>query len=218
MTPPITPTLLALTITLNTTPTPTTSDNDPLASQAHNAITFLTHTLTDDNPDPHDGTGYTGNRTTLYGEAWLDTDNNGCDTRNDILTRDLTNADYSPQPGTQPLNQGTGEGVSSCPDATVYAGTLHDPYTDTTINFTRGHNTSQRIQIDHIIPLSYAYTHGGWAIAQQGNKDLMIRFANDPLNLIAVDGTANSSKSDSRTVPMAPTKPELPLRIRRQNQ
>ena len=38
-----------------------------------------------------DDGSYAGNREELFGEAWaFDFDQNGCDTRNDILTRDLT--------------------------------------------------------------------------------------------------------------------------------
>lgn len=169
-----------------------------IAQASQQALNFLTHDYTGPNTDPHGGAGYTGNRTVLFGKAWEDVDGNKCDTRNDILTRDLVDADYDKDtPGIQGIEQGVGKGVSSCKNATVYSGTLHDPYTGNTIDFVRGPKTSSKVQIDHVIPLGYAYLNGGWDMAQQGKKDIMVAFANDPLNLIAVDGPTNGSKSDS---------------------
>jgi len=116
-------------------------------------------------------TGY--DREGGFGSAWIDDDRNGCDTRNDILARDL---------GTTTL-----EGVCR-----VLAGTLADPYTGTTIAFVRGQETSALVQIDHVVALSNAWQTG----AAQISADRRIAFANDPLNLLAVDGATNSSKGD----------------------
>lgn len=115
------------------------------------------------------------NRSEDFGSAWTDVDQNGCDTRNDILNRDLTAITYK-------------TASDSC---TVATGTLNDPYTGQTIDFVRGQETSMAVQIDHIIPLKYAYMHGatGWS------QDVRELFANDPDNLLAVDGPSNSSKS-----------------------
>lgn len=66
------------------------------------------------------------------------------------------------------------------------------PYTGTTIHFTRGQNTSTAVQIDHIVALSDAWQKG----AQQLSADLRTQLANDPLNLLAVDGPTNQQKSD----------------------
>ena len=77
-----------------------------------------------------------------------------------------------------------------CPDATVWSGTLQDPYTGRTITFTRGQDTSTAVQIDHVVPLNYLYAHGAW----QWDERTRLLVANDPLNLIAVDGEANQSK------------------------
>ena len=78
-----------------------------------------------------------------------------------------------------------------CPDATVWSGTLHDPYTGSTIKFQRGQGTSEAVQIDHVVPLNYLYAHGAWAWDQRTR----LLAANDPLNLLAVDGKANQAKS-----------------------
>lgn len=118
-------------------------------------------------------TGYTRDE---FGPAWADTDHNGCDTRNDILARDLTGETFKP-------------GTNNCVVAT---GALADKYTGTIINFVRGQDTSSDIQIDHIVPLSDAWQKG----AQQLSADQRTELANDPLNLMAADGPTNSAKGD----------------------
>lgn len=118
----------------------------------------------------------TGYERSQFGPAWKDVDHNGCDTRNDILARDLTDKTF--RPGTH--------------DCVVASGVLHDPYTGTTIQFTRGQDTSSAVQIDHIVALSDAWQKG----AQQLSADLRTQLANDPLNLLAVDGPANQQKGD----------------------
>lgn len=118
-------------------------------------------------------TGYTRDE---FGPAWADTDHNGCDTRNDILARDLTGETFKP-------------GTNNCVVAT---GKLADKYTGTTINFVHGQDTSSDIQIDHIVPLSDAWQKG----AQQLSADQRKELANDPLNLMAADGPTNSAKGD----------------------
>ena len=123
-----------------------------------------------------DDGSYAGNREELFGDAWaLDFDRNGCDTRNDILTRDLTGTDIDP---------------ATC---RVYTGILTDPYTGETIDFVRGQDTSADVQIDHLLPLKAVYATGGAAWPAEKREAL----ANDPVNLLAVKGTENSSKSDS---------------------
>ncbi|MFF8188826.1 HNH endonuclease family protein [Microbacterium sp. NPDC016588] len=111
-----------------------------------------------------------------FGQRWADIDRNGCDQRNDVLARDLT--DTTTKPGTH--------------ECVVLTGTLHDPYTGSTIVFQRGQATSEFVQIDHIVPLAWAWRQGAdtWSIEQRET------FANDPLNLQATDGPTNQSKSD----------------------
>ena len=113
-------------------------------------------------------------RTGDFGSAWVDVDGNGCDTRNDILERDLTGESYK----------------DSCLIAT---GVLKDPYTGKVINFVRGVGTSTKVQIDHVIPLHLAWQYG----ATQWSLGKRVTFANDPINLIATDGPTNGRKSDS---------------------
>ncbi|MDN4648528.1 HNH endonuclease family protein [Curtobacterium sp. PsM8] len=114
---------------------------------------------------------------TAFGPAWADVDHNGCDTRNDVLRRDLV--DVVTKPGT-----------NGC---VVLSGTLQDPYTGRTIAFQRGPTSSLAVQIDHRWPLGLVWRHGAasWTPVKRE------AFANDPVELVAVDGTANEEKSDS---------------------
>ncbi len=117
----------------------------------------------------------TGYDRALFGQAWADVDRNGCDTRNDILNRDLTGVKYT-----------------NSVLCKVRSGTLADPYTGTTINFQRGITTSSAVQIDHVVALSDAWQKG----AQQLTMEQRTAFANDPLNLQATDGPTNIKKGD----------------------
>lgn len=123
----------------------------------------------------------TGYDRDLFGQSWTDDVNvegghNGCDTRNDILRRDLTDIVYKP-------------GSNDC---AVQTGTLADPYTGTSITFVRGQGTSNAVQIDHVVALSNAWQTG----AQQLTPEKRADFANDPRNLQATDGPTNQQKSD----------------------
>lgn len=111
---------------------------------------------------------------TAFGAAWTDTDRNGCDTRNDVLRRDLTGAVF--KPGTQ--------------DCVVVSGTLLDPYTGGTVRFVRGQDL---VEVDHVVPLADAWRTGAstWPYAK------LLAFANDPLELLAVDAASNTAKSDN---------------------
>ncbi|PKZ66368.1 HNH endonuclease [Gordonia terrae] len=117
-----------------------------------------------------------------FGSAWSDAasvpgSGNGCDTRNDVLARDLRDVSAGP--------------VSSCPRA-VLAGELRSPYTGDFVVFRRDRSAAA-VQIDHIVPLSYAWDMGAWSWTAARRLD----FANDPANLVAVDGHSNQDKSDS---------------------
>nr|WP_238423047.1 DUF1524 domain-containing protein [Gordonia sp. 'Campus'] len=123
----------------------------------------------------------TGYDRALFGQAWTDDVNvdggrNGCDTRNDILRRDLTGIVVKP-------------GSNGC---SVQSGTLADPYTGRSISFVRGQQTSSAVQIDHVVALSDAWQKG----AQQLSPAQRADFANDPRNLQAVDGPTNQAKGD----------------------
>lgn len=116
----------------------------------------------------------------VFGPSWSDDTtaplaHNGCDTRNDVLRESLTNVTF---------RSGTNECV-------VESGTLLDPYTGQQVEFVKA-NASD-VQIDHLVPLAYAWRHGAnqWPLAKR------MAFANDPANLRATSGSVNQSKSDS---------------------
>lgn len=113
----------------------------------------------------------TGYSRSQFGQRWKDIDRNGCDQRNDVLARDLTNV----------------EAPKGCK---VLSGDLDDPYTGRLIHFVRGQKTSQAVQIDHVVALADAWQKG----AQQLTPERREQFANDPLNLLAVDGPSNMQK------------------------
>jgi hypothetical protein len=117
----------------------------------------------------------TGYDRSQFGSAWSDVDHNGCDTRNDILNRDLTDKQW--RAGTH--------------DCVVVAGTIVDPYTGRRIQFEKAHAIA--VQIDHVVALSDAWQKGAQALSPAERLQL----ANDPVNLLAVDGPTNESKGDS---------------------
>lgn len=107
-----------------------------------------------------------------FGTPWADVDGNGCGTRDDILARDLADARTD---------------LDGC---TVLTGTLVDRYTGRTLPFRRGPTTSARVQVDHVVALADAWRTGAWA----WDDTQRLRLANDPANLLAVDGPTNESK------------------------
>lgn len=115
-----------------------------------------------------------------FGDGWGVT--TGCDTRNIILYRDLTDTLID----------------ASC---NITKGKLDDPYTGKVIQFVRGSDTSGDVQIDHVVALSNAWQTG----AQQLTKAIRIQLANDPLELLAVDGPANQQKSDGDAATWLPS-------------
>ena len=132
----------------------------------------------------------TGYSRSAFGPAWADVDRNGCDTRNDILKRDLTQITFR----------------TKTKDCIVEIGVLADPFSGETINFQRGVRTSALVQIDHVVALSNAWQTGIF------KADLATRksFANDPLNLLAVKGSLNSQKRDGDAATWLP--PNKPFR------
>ncbi|MFW0792701.1 HNH endonuclease family protein [Gordonia sp. CPCC 205515] len=117
-----------------------------------------------------------------FGPAWTDAvsvadGGNGCDTRNDILARDLTDTRVG--------------AVASCPRA-VLAGEFRSPYTGKFLVFARDRKAGA-VQIDHIVPLALAWDMGAWSWSLSTRTD----FANDPANLVAVDAASNQDKSDA---------------------
>jgi hypothetical protein len=111
----------------------------------------------------------------VFGPAWADVDRNGCDQRNDVLHRDLTDIEVR-------------EGTQGC---VVVAGVLADPYTGEVVPFTKA--DAGLVPIDHVVPLAAAWVQG----AAAWPADQRLAFANDPNNLMATTRAENSAKGDS---------------------
>ena len=119
-----------------------------------------------------------------FGAAWTDTNRNGCDTRNDVLRRDLTGREIKP-------------GTGSC---VALAGWLApDPYTGDRIHFVYG--GASEVDIDHVVALGDAWQTGAfrWVPLKR------LALANDPMNLLAVSASANRSKGDGDAATWLPS-------------
>lgn len=90
-----------------------------------------------------------------------DSDANGCDTRDDVLARDLGDVHRD----------------GSC---TVTSGTLRDPYTGRTVRYRRDHPGT--VRVEHVVPLPVAWRSG----ASDWDQAERTRFANDADTLVAV--------------------------------
>jgi hypothetical protein len=121
----------------------------------------------------------------VFGPAWSDVDRNGCDQRNDVLHRDLTEVEVR-------------DGTQGC---VVIAGVLDDPYTGEIVPFEKA--DAAQVPIDHVVPLAAAWVQGAaeWAPEQRE------AFANDLTNLIATTRAENSSKGDSTADEWVPADP-----------
>ncbi|MEO3976247.1 HNH endonuclease family protein [Streptomyces sp. CAU 1734] len=127
-----------------------------------------------------------------FGYAWMDTADgvplarNGCDTRNDLIRRD-----------------GRDIRLRSGSDCVVVAMTLHDPYTGKSIEWRK--QQASEVQIDHVVPLSYSWRMGSARWPESRRE----RFANDTLNLLPVEGRANSAKRDSGPASWLPPRKDI---------
>lgn len=123
-----------------------------------------------------------------FGYRETDDDGNGCDVRDDVLARDLTDVTYTKRGGCK-----------------VKTGVLQDPYTGKTIHFQRGQDTSSAVQIDHVVALQNAWQSG----ARDWDKAKRFQYGNDMYNLLAVDGPANQGKGSSSAAYWLPTNGEF---------
>jgi Protein of unknown function (DUF1524) len=121
----------------------------------------------------------------VFGPAWSDVDRNGCDQRNDVLRRDLTEVQVR-------------EGTQGC---VVVAGVLDDPYTGAAVQFAKA--DAAQVPIDHVVPLAAAWVQG----AAAWTDDEREQFANDLGNLMATTRAENSAKGDSTADEWVPPDP-----------
>ena len=124
-----------------------------------------------------------------FGQPWTDVDRNGCDTRNDILGRDLLDPEFK-------------AGTDNCK---VLSGLLIDPYDGVHVDFVSGWDTSVLVQIDHVVALGWSWGHG----AEYWTDDVRTQFANDPSNLVAASEDTNQEKSAYGPSEWLPPVPDL---------
>lgn len=147
-------------------PSPSTEDVSTAQEAPDGSARELLDSLTV--TDPADAPGYDAS---LFG--WRnDTDRNGCDTRNDVLRRDLADAKIKP-------------GTRGC---VVTSGTLTSPYSGELVEFVAGDNGGG-VDIDHVVAREDAWQSG----ASEWSDEELVRFGNDPLNLLAVESSLNRS-------------------------
>jgi len=139
--------------------------------------------------EPGPKTGYDRDQ---FGPAWTDNvdgiplGHNDCGTRDDVLARDGRSIEHK---------DGSG--------CVVTGMTIWDPYTGQTVQWSK--QQASKIQIDHVMPLSYDWQQG----AAQWDKLKRVQIANDPLNLIPADGSQNASKGDSGPATWLPANAEI---------
>ena len=121
----------------------------------------------------------------VFGPAWADVDRNGCDQRNDVLHRDLTEVQVR-------------DGTQGC---VVIAGTLDDPYTGAAVPFEKA--DAALVPIDHVVPLAAAWVQGAGSWTDEQRR----AFANDLNNLMATTRAENSAKGDSTADEWVPDDP-----------
>lgn len=134
------------------------------------AVTERAQTQTSSAPSPQSSQAYPPYQREAFGASWLDVDRNCMNTRHEILRE-----------------TSTGRVTLSRSGCSVTHGRWNDPYTN------RIFTDPGDLDIDHIVPLSFAWHHG----AHAWTPETRMKFANDPVNLIAVDGPTNRQKSDS---------------------
>ena len=103
-----------------------------------------------------------------FGRGWSDDDGDCQNTRHETLI-------------TQSLEQVKFKSLEQCQ---VAEGSWLSPYTGQLVF------KSSRLDIDHVVPLKWAWQHG----AASWPKAKRIKFANDPLNLLAVELRLNRQK------------------------
>jgi hypothetical protein len=151
-------------------PSPTPTPTPTLDAEERSVLWILMNDL---EVRDRDRVGY---ERAKFGQAWADVDRNGCDQRNDVLRRDMVNLHTKP-------------GTRGC---VLARGTLSldgDSYAAKRVKFKRGDG---KIGIDHVVSLADAWRAG----AYDWDVDQREKFANDLMNLEALDSETNQDKDD----------------------
>lgn len=122
-----------------------------------------------------------------FGRGWLDFDGDCRDARQEALAEQSTGQVHFDERGCR-----------------VVGGRWISPFTGKTI-----HDPSA-IDIDHVVPLKWAWDHGANAWSQQERE----RFANDPVNLLSVEASLNRSKGAKGIIDWLPPSGECQYILR----
>ena len=119
-----------------------------------------------------------------FGDRWSDVDHNACDQRNDVLRRDLRKLHTVPDTG----------------GCVLAKGRLTSPYSGKRVTLVRSQSGASAVEIDHVVSLRDAWRTG----AQHWTAGKRAKFANDFLNLVAVDATSSERKHNGNAAAWLP--------------
>jgi hypothetical protein len=119
-----------------------------------------------------------------FGQMWADVDGNGCDQRNDVLRRDTVKRHTKPDTNGCVLRSGVIKN-----DRYSYASRQ--------VKYQRG---SSKVEIDHVVSLADAWRMGAYDWSAKKRE----KFANDFMNLEAVDAATNRAKEDKNAAQWLP--------------
>lgn len=154
----------------STTPPPAPSPTPTLDAEKGSVLWILLNDLEVRDRDR------VGCKRAKFGQAWADIDRNGCDQRTDVLRRDMVNLHTKP-------------GTRGC---VLAKGTLSldgDSDAAKRVRFKRGNG---EVEIDHVVSLADAWDAGAYA----WDGDQREEYANDFMNLEALDSETNQDKDD----------------------
>jgi hypothetical protein len=159
-------------------PCTTTRTSPPPASAPATARSAATPTTTA-SAAPSAPAATPGYSRDQFGNGWADPDHNGCDARQDAITRAVTVVDAR-----------TGR-------CQITTGTIHDVYASRDYPAA----ATRDFDVDHVVALADAWRSGAatWTPARRK------AFANDPAELVVTTAHTNRSKSDQGPDTWAPT-------------
>jgi hypothetical protein len=157
------------------TPSPTPT---PEPSAPKGSVLYAAQRLQIAEPKP---SGYDRDE---FGQVWADVDRNGCDQRNDALRRDTT-------------ERHTKAGTNGCVLQSGVIKNDHYSYAALQVKYERGSST---VEIDHVVSLADAWRMGAYDWSANKRE----KFANDLMNLEAVDADTNEEKGDESAAEWLP--------------
>jgi hypothetical protein len=165
-----------VTMSASTSATPTWTPPSPKVTPG--SVMALALDLPVGEPDP---SGYDRDE---FGQKWADVDGNGCDQRNDVLRRDTKKRHTKP-------------GTDGC---VLQSGVIKNDrysYASRQVRYERG---SSKVEIDHVVSLADAWRMGAYDWSANERE----KFANDFMNLEAIDAATDRAKDDKSAAEWLP--------------